>query len=297
MTTRRTQAAAGTASDLSGKAAVGILAGSGQFPFLVARAARERGCSVIVCGFAGNTDPALAREADAFTLLPLGQLDRLIAFFKSHQVSRACMAGAILKPRDFSFRPDLRALRLLFRLALKGRGDDAVLRAVAAELEGDGITVIRPDDLAPALRGPAGILGQCRPSPDQWQDLRFGWSAARALGALDIGQCVVIKNGIIIAVEAIEGTDAALARAGELAGAGCTLVKTAKPGQDERLDLPSLGAGTMALLARHSFACLAYEAEKTLFFDLGASLAAADAASIVVVGIPANAEDFFAANP
>ncbi|MDR2075966.1 MAG: UDP-2,3-diacylglucosamine diphosphatase LpxI [Desulfovibrio sp.] len=292
MATKRTEAAAG----FSGKAAIGILAGSGQFPFLVARAARERGCPVIVCGFTGNTDPALAREADAFTLLPLGQLDRLIAFLKSHQVSRVCMAGAILKPRDFSFRPDFRALRLLFRLALKGRGDDAVLGALAAELEGEGLAVIRPDDLAPALRGPAGILGQRRPDPDQWRDIRFGWATAKALGALDIGQCVVIKNGVVIAVEAIEGTDAALARAGELAGAGCTLVKTAKPGQDERLDLPSLGAGTVSLLARHSFACLAFEAEKTLFFDLGSSLAAADAAAIAVVGVPTGAEDFFAAH-
>jgi DUF1009 family protein len=252
---------------------------------------------VVVCGFTGNTDPALAKEADAFTLLPLGQFSRLIAFLKSHKVSRACMAGAILKPRDFSFRPDFRALRLLFRLALKGRGDDAVLSAVAAELEDEGIAVIRPDDLAPVLRGPAGFLGNRRPTPGEWQDIRFGWATAKALGALDIGQCVVVKNGLVIAVEAIEGTDAALARAGELAGAGCTLVKTAKPGQDERLDLPSLGAGTLALLARHSFACLAFEAEKTLFFDLGAAIAAADAASIAVLGIPADAEAFFAAPP
>jgi DUF1009 family protein len=248
---------------------------------------------VIVCGFTGNTDPALAREADAFTMLPLGQLGRLIDFLKTHQVSRACMAGAILKPRDFSFKPDFRALRLLFRLALKGRGDDAVLSAVAAELEGEGIAVIRPDDLAPALRGPAGLLSRRSPTPGQWLDIRFGWATAKALGALDIGQCVAVKNGVIIAVEAIEGTDAALARAGELAGTGCTLIKTAKPGQDQRLDLPSLGAGTLALLARHSFACLAFEAEKTLFFDLGAALAAADAAAIAVLGIPAEAEAFF----
>jgi DUF1009 family protein len=251
---------------------------------------------VVICGFRGNTDPALEQKADVFTLLPLGQLNSLIAFFKKHKVRQACMAGAILKPRDFSFKPDLRAVRLLLRLALKGLGDDAILSAVAAELESEGIRVIRPDDLAPALRGPAGILGGRVPTPEEWRDIRFGWNTAKALGALDIGQCVAVKNGVVIAVEAVEGTDAALARAAELAGGGCTLVKTAKPGQDERLDLPSLGAATLALLARHAYACLAYEAGNTLFFDLDTALRTADAASIAVLGIPAEAETFFRAH-
>lgn len=273
--------------------AIGIMAGSGQFPFMVAQGAREKGLTVIICGFEDNTDPALAEHADAFAMFNLGQLGKLIDFFKKHKVSRACMAGAISKPKALNFRPDMRAAKLLFRL-VKTKGDDAILRAVAGELESEGIAVIRPDALSPRLLGPQGILSKRAPSAEEWEDIRFGWNTSKTLGALDIGQCVVVRSGIVVAVEAIEGTDATLSRAGELGGGSCTMVKTVKPGQDERLDLPSLGKGTMELLARHNYVCLAFEADKTLFFDLDAALAVADKAGIAVVGIPEDADAFFA---
>lgn len=274
---------------------IGIMAGSGQFPFMVAQGAREKGLKVIICGFEDNTDPALAEHADAFAIFNLGQLGKLIDFFKKHTVSRACMAGAISKPRALNFRPDMRAAKLLFRLA-KSKGDDAILRAVAGELESEGIAIVRPDTLAPRLLGPEGVLSRRKPTAEEWEDIRFGWNTSKTLGAMDIGQCVVVRSGMVIAVEAIEGTDATLNRAGELGGGSCTMVKTVKPGQDERLDLPSLGRGTMELLARHKYACLAFEAGKTLFFDLDAALTVADKAGIVVVGVPENAEAFFRSN-
>lgn len=271
---------------------IGILAGSGQFPFLVARGARANGLRVVICGFHGNTDPALEAEADAFAMVHLGQLGKLIAFLKRNGVARACMAGAISKPRAMELKPDFRVARLIFKLA-GNKGDDAILRAVAEELRQDGITIVPPDSLAPELHSQSGILGRIRPDQDIRNDIRFGYRIARAVGALDIGQCVVVRSGIVIAVEAIEGTDAAVARGGELGGPGCTVVKVVKPDQDRRLDLPSIGARTMELLAGHNMACIAFDARGTLFFDREAALAVADANNIAVVALPEDAEAFF----
>jgi len=275
---------------------IGIMAGSGQFPALVARGARAEGQRVVVCGFHGNTDPALAAEADLFEMLHLGQLGKLIDFFKQNGVTRVCMAGAISKPRALNImdlKPDFRVAKLIFKLA-GNKGDDAILRAVADELQSEGIAIVRPDDLVPALRSPVGILGRVRPDKDTTDDVRYGYRIAKAVGALDIGQCVVVRSGMVIAVEGIEGTDAAIARGGELGGAGCTVVKVVKPDQDRRLDLPSIGAGTIELLARYKMTCLAFDADGALFFDRAAALAAANRNGIAVVGLPQDADAFFA---
>lgn len=271
---------------------IGIIAGSGQFPFLVAQGAKRDGLRVVICGIHGNADPELASEADVFTMVHLGQLGALIDFFKKNGVKRTYMAGAISKPKALDLRPDLRVAKMIFKLG-KNKGDDAILRAVAEELQSEGITVVRPEELAPDLRSSSGVLGRHRPDSDLWQDIRFGWRIAKAVGALDIGQCVVVRNGIVIAVEGIEGTDAALIRGGELGGPGCTAVKVLKPGQDERLDLPSIGSGTVALLAKYKYACLAFEAGKTLFFDQKAALKTAGEHGLSIVGVPTDAEAFF----
>lgn len=272
---------------------MGIIAGSGQFPFLVAQGARRAGAFVAACGFHGNTDPDLAAYCDAFTMLHLGQLNALIAFFREHSISRLCMAGAISKPRALDLHPDFRVAKLLLRLARSAKGDDVLLRTVTEELQSEGFTVVRPDSLVPDLLGPTGLLTGS-PSPELWQDIQFGLATARAVGSLDIGQCVVVRKGVVIAVEAIEGTDATLARAGNLGGAGCTAVKTAKPGQDERLDLPSIGTGTIHVLARYQYAALAYEAGRTLFFDREAACAEAQKHGIVLVGIPGSGDPAWA---
>lgn len=263
---------------------IGIIAGKGQFPVLVAREARASGMRVAICGFHGHTDPALEAEADAFTLVHLGQFGRLMTFFEDNGVRRVCFAGAISKPRALDLRPDLRAARVLFRL--RGKGDDAILRAVIEELESDGLTVMQAAELVPALRAPEGVLTRRSPSDEEWDDIRFGWPVARVMGRLDIGQCIVVKRGIIMAVEGPEGTDATLKRGGELGGQGCVALKMVKPGQDERIDLPALGTTTIDTLVAHGYTCLAFEAGKTLFFDREASLARADSCGLAVVALP-----------
>ena len=222
---------------------IGIIAGSGQFPLLVAAGARSQGFAVAICGFHGHTDPALAQTADVFALLHLGQLARVLAFFKKHHARRICMAGAISKPRALSLRPDWRAAKMLMRM--RHKGDDALLRAVAGELESEGLQVVQPATLAPGLLAPEGVLSARGPSGDEWLDIRFGWPIARLMGRLDIGQCLVVRQGIVMAVECLEGTDATLKRGAALGGPGCMAVKIAKPGQDERVDLPSISSATM----------------------------------------------------
>ena len=265
---------------------LGIIAGSGRFPFLAAQGAAEAGYRVVICGLEDNADPALESVCDAFVMLNVGKFGGLLDFFKRHGASEVCMAGAVNKPKALDIRPDWRAAGLLFKL-LQKKGDDALLRCVADELATEGFRVIRPDVFTPSLRGAAGVLTRLGPSPEVAGDIRFGFGVARAVGALDIGQCVVVRSGIVVAVEAIEGTDAAIERAGLLGGAGCTAVKTLKPGQDERLDLPSIGMATVEGLIRHKYACLAFEAEKTLFFDREEAVALADKAGFVIVGVDA----------
>ncbi|ADP87334.1 LpxI family protein [Nitratidesulfovibrio vulgaris] len=269
---------------------MGIIAGRGQFPALVAREARRAGLRVAICGFHGHTDPSLAEACDAFSLIHLGQFGRLSEFFHGQGASRLCFAGAIDKPRALDLRPDLRAARVLFRL--RGKGDDALLRAVIEELESDGFKVMQAAELVPGLRAPEGVLTRRQPGDEEWDDIRFGWPVARTMGRLDIGQCIVVKRGIVMAVEGPEGTDAALRRGGELGGAGCVAIKLVKPGQDERIDLPALGTGTIGVLAEYGYSCLALQAHKTLFFDRDESLALAERHGIAIVALP---EDFMAA--
>lgn len=270
------------------------MAGSGQFPFLVANGARALGNRVVICGFHDNADPALADVADEFTMLHLGRLGDLIKFFKRHGALQVCMAGAISKPRAvMDIKPDLKVTKLIFKLAGKSKGDDAILRAVAEELQSEGIRVVPPDTLVPGLHVKPGILGSRRPDAELWQDIRYGWRIAKEMGALDIGQCVVVRSGIVAAVEALEGTDSAIARGGKLGGPGCTAVKVVKPGQDTRLDLPSVGAETIALLAEYKFACLAFDAAGTLFFDSQKAVELADKNGIRVIAVPEDAETFF----
>ncbi len=269
------------------------MAGSGQFPFLIARNAKKNGYRVVICGFHDNADPALQAEADAFIMLHLGRLGDLIRFFKNQGAHRVCMAGAINKPKAMELKPDFRVAKLIFKLAGRGKGDDAILRAVVEELQSEGISVVRPDALASDLLSPPGILSAKKPDADLWRDIRFGWSIAKTLGSLDIGQCVVVRSGIVLAVEAIEGTDATLIRGAKLGGPGCTAIKVLKPGQDKRLDLPSLGAATLSLLAEHQYAALAFEASGALFFDREKALETARGHGITVVAVPEDADAFF----
>lgn len=264
---------------------IGLIAGGGRFPFLVAAGAREHGHRVAALGLAGQTDPALAAAVDAYATIHLGQLGRLLSFFKREKATTIVMAGTVNKARAMDFRPDWRAARLYFRLHGKAKGDDALLRALVGEFESHGFRVAGPHALVPELLTPAGVLTVRAPTPAEWADVRFGYAAARRLGELDIGQTVVVKKQVVVAVEALEGTNACLARAGTLVRGGMSVVKVFKPGQETRADLPSVGLDTVRLMARIKATCLAVEAGKSLFFDLAPAIAEAQAAGIAVVGL------------
>lgn len=263
---------------------VGLIAGGRQFPVLVARGVKARGLRLVVAGFTGHTNPEVYPLADAHRELKLGQLAKLLEFLKENHVRQVVMAGTINKPGVLDIRHfDARAVKVL--LSLPGKGDDAVLRAVSSLLEEEGMELVSPQTYAQGLATPAGVLTRRAPDGREWADLRRGAALAREMGRLDIGQGVVLREGIVAAVEALEGTDAAIRRGCELGGPGCVVVKMLKPSQEERVDLPSVGPDTVRELARGKGTCLGVEAGKSLFFDLEAAVAAADQAGIAMVGL------------
>ena len=263
---------------------IGLISGGRQFPVLVARGIKDAGHRLVVAGFTGHTNPEVYPLADVFSELKLGQVTKLVDFFKQNKVEEAMMAGAINKPGVMDIRHlDARAVKIIF--SLKGKGDDAILRAFTTLLESEGIKVLPPQTYAPGLMSPPGVLTRRAPDGREWADLRAGAAMARELGRLDIGQCVILREGIVAAVEALEGTDAAIRRGCELGGAGCVVVKVVKPGQEERVDLPSVGLDTVRLMAGGKATCLGVEAGKSLFFDLESTLAFADKAGIAIVGL------------
>lgn len=264
---------------------IGIIAGKGQFPLLVAQGAREAGLSVVICGFHGHTDPEISNAADAFSMLHLGQFNKVIEFFRSHGVQRLCMAGAIAKPSALDIRPDFRAVKLLF--SLRSKGDDALLRAILTDLEHEGFLVCNPAELAGNLYCPEGVLGRVQPDEAVREAIAYGWPIARAMGGYDIGQCLVVREGMVMAVECLEGTNAALERGAQLGGAGCVALKLSKPGQERRVDLPSVGFETIRLLTGLKYAALVLEAGSTLFFDRERAVELADRHDLCVMARPA----------
>ena len=263
---------------------ISLIAGGGQFPLLFAEAARARGRRVVAVAHVNETLPELEQQADVTCWVKLGQLGRIIKYFRQEGVNETVFAGTITKTRIFhDVLPDFKGLTLWNKIDI--RLDDAILRAVAQTLEEEGIRVIASTCYLDHLFFPQGLLSRKKPSTAQMEDIRFGWSIARAVGRLDIGQCVVVRDRSVLAVEAIEGTDAAIRRGGELAGSGAVVVKLKKPDQDFRFDLPATGEKTIATLAAVKGAVLAVEAGQSLLFDRTAMVRAADRAGIVVIGL------------
>ena len=263
---------------------LGLVAGGGQFPLLCARAARRQGRSIVAVAHKGETDPLLSEEVDQIEWVYLGQLGRLIETLKKAGASEAIFAGSITKTRIFKdVRPDLRAINLWRRLG--NRLDDGILRSIAAELEQEGIQVLPSTILLKRLLVPSGVLTRCKPSEGQWEDIRFGWELAREIGRLDIGQCLVVKDRAVLAIEAIEGTDQTIRRGGQLGGPGAVVIKVCKPGQDTRFDLPSVGVETIEQMVQVKASVLAVEAGRTLFFDRDSTIDMANRSSIAVVGV------------
>jgi len=263
---------------------IGLIAGGGQFPLLFARAARKQGRAVVAAAHVNESDPTLASEVDHLCWVKLGQLGKIIKHFKKNGVTEAVFAGAITKTRIFKdVLPDFKGLSLWNKI--DARQDDAILRAVAQSLEQEGIQVLASTIYLEHLLFPAGVLTRKKPSAGEVEDIHFGWKIAREIGRLDIGQCVVVRERTVLAVEAIEGTDATIRRGGKLADKGAVVVKLKKPGQDFRFDLPATGSATIATLAEVGGSVLAVEAGQSLLFDREAMIAAADQAGIAVVGV------------
>jgi DUF1009 family protein len=270
---------------------LGLIAGRGRFPLDLARAARRRGGRVIAVAFHGDTETALADEVDELHWLHLGELETLIARFRAAGARRAVMAGKVLKTNLFGdlarLKPDARASALI--AGLRTRSDDSILGAIADELAGEGITLLPQAALVPELLAGEGTLGSVEPTAGQRRDVAFGWPVAKALGAFDVGQTVVVRERAVLAVEAIEGTDAAVARGAALGGPGATVIKVAKPRQDPRFDMPAVGLGTLEVLASGNVAVLAVEADRTLLLDRAEFLREADRRGIAVLGVRASA--------
>jgi DUF1009 family protein len=263
---------------------IGIIAGGGQFPLLFARAVRRHGLKVYAAAHQGETEQTLADQVDALQWVRLGQLGKIIDFFKKEGVTKTVFIGSITKTNIFrDVRPDLKGLGLWNKIDIKQ--DDSILRAIADRLAKDGIEVVASTSYVPELLFPQGILTRKKLTKEQKNDIVFGWKIARAMGGLDIGQCVVVRNQTVLAVEAIEGTDAAIRRGGTLGKEKAVVVKLKKPNQDLRFDLPAVGEKTIISMLEVKAAVLAVEAGYALFFDRESVIRAADAAGLVVVGV------------
>lgn len=263
---------------------IGLIAGNGLLPHLFARAARARGLEVVAVAHKGEADPALEREVDQLHWVRLGQVDRIVRTLRKAGVARAVMAGGIGRVRAFTeARPDLGALRILARL--RAVRDDALLRAIADYFERKGVTIVAPTDFLPEALCPEGHLAGPALSAAQERDVRLGFEVAGLLGRADVGQTVVVRDGHVLALEAVEGTDACIRRGGEVGGRGAVVVKRCKPGQDTRFDLPACGPRTVAVLREAGGKVLALEAGRTVLLDAPALFRDAAEAGISLVGV------------
>jgi DUF1009 family protein len=259
-------------------APIGLIAGSGRLPLLFAEAAERAGRSVVAVAHEGETDRALRAKA----WVKVGQLGRIAEVLREAGVAEAVLCGGIRKPRLFGVRPDWLGLKVLSRL--RSFGDDAALRAIADALEEEGVRIVSPLPLVPDLIARRGPIGKRALTDEQRADAAAGLRVARALGEADVGQTVVVKAGVVLAVEAVEGTDACIARGGAL-GAGAVVVKARKPRQDDRFDVPAVGPATVEVCAAAGCSALAVEADATLVLDRADLVARADRARIAVEGI------------
>jgi DUF1009 family protein len=281
----------------AGSDKLGLIAGNGNFPFLLLDAARAHGTEVVVAAIREETDPQMNERAAADAgvrvhWLSLGELSRLIETFHKEGVTRAVMAGQVKHKQIFSsIRPDWRLAKLL--LSLRTRNTDMLLGAVAKVLGDEGIELISSTSYLEPLLAKAGLLTVRAPSENEQQDIAYGREVARAIAGYDIGQTVVVASQACVAIEAMEGTDAAIERAGALMKTledeasilvrSLTVVKVAKPKQDLRFDVPVIGVRTIEVMRQAHATCLALEAGRTLIFDLDKVLGLANRYEIAIV--------------
>ena len=275
---------------MAGPEPIGLLAGWGRFPVLFAQKAHSAGIPVVCVGIRGMADrAALEPHCRRFYWTRLGALGRPIRCFRREGVRRWTMAGKVFKVRIFSagrwftLLPDLRMLRFWLR-PRRDNADDTLLTGIIGEFARDGLDCTSALDLCPELLVRPGVLTRRHPTGREEADIEYGWHLAREMGRLDVGQSVAVRDRAVLAVEAIEGTDAAIRRAGELCPAGgFVVVKVAKPQQDMRFDVPTVGPSTIQSMQSAGGAVLAIEAGKTILIDEAESIRLADAAGIAIV--------------
>jgi DUF1009 family protein len=261
---------------------LGLIAGNGRFPLLVAQAARRSGRRVIAVAIREEAAPEIEQDVDAVTWVGLGQLGKCIDALRGAGVTEAVMAGQVKHRQIFSdVVPDLKLMALLARLAFKNT--DSLIGAVADALEREGITLVSSVGLLADQLATPGAMTRRKPSKDQQKDIEYGARVARILSANDLGQTAVVKDRAAVALEAMEGTDETIRRAGRIAGAGAVVVKAR---QDPRFDVPVVGPGTIDAMGEAGAAVLAVEAGQTLLLDKDAFLARADAAGLSIWGLP-----------
>ncbi|HEX8247857.1 MAG TPA: UDP-2,3-diacylglucosamine diphosphatase LpxI [Pyrinomonadaceae bacterium] len=260
----------------------GLIAGNGKFPFLVIEGARRQGASLAVVAIKEETDKRIEEVAEKVIWVGIGQLGKMISFFKKEGVRRAIMAGQVKHVQIFSGAlPDLRMLKMLF--GLKQRNTDSLIGAVAAELARDGIELIDSTFFIQDQLAREGVLTKRKPDSDEQGNIEYGLRIANEIARLDLGQTIVVRAKACVAIEAMEGTDACVKRAGELAKGKLTVVKVAKPNQDMRFDVPVVGVPTIRTMIEAGATCLCLTAGKTLIFDKAEMLALADEKKIAVV--------------
>jgi UDP-2,3-diacylglucosamine hydrolase len=263
--------------------ALGIIAGNGVYPRLLADGARRAGVEKIVAAaFTDETDPILEQHVDMLEWMRIGQLGRLLKFFRGQDIHHAIMAGQIAPKNLFDLRPDLKALMLLGKL--KQRNAESIFAALADELAKVEIDLLPATSFLEDSLAQPGLIAGPKLSSRQEHNVQIGWNVAKEIARLDIGQTVIVKNGTIVAVEALEGTNEAIRRAGALAGESAVMVKVAKPNQDMRFDVPVIGVETIRVAKEAGLRVIAVEAGKTLFLQRDAIANLAGAASISIVG-------------
>jgi DUF1009 family protein len=261
----------------------GLIAGTGRFPLLFAQSAKNHGVEIIAVAHKGQTLPELESLVKKIYWIKVGQLGKLIKILKTEGIKDAAMVGGIKKTIMFSnIVPDFQAISLVAKL--RTLNDDALLRAVAEAIEKEGVTIHSSTIFLDELLSPPGCLTKKVPDKKEMRDIEFGWEIAKAIGKLDIGQTIVVKDQVVLAVEAIEGTDEAIRRAGTLGKRnGLVVIKVSKPQQDLRFDVPAIGPGTITTMQEAGAKVLAVESEKTLLIDKEELIRAANKAGIIIV--------------
>jgi UDP-2,3-diacylglucosamine hydrolase len=264
-----------------------VLAGTGPLPGQVIKAAQGAGREVFVLAFEGETDPALVADLP-HRWVPLGAVGRAIKALHDVGAEDVCMIGPVRRPNLKTLKLDWRGMQLMARLGLRGQGDDQIFKVIVSELEREGFRVVGADDIIGSLVAGEGPMTRVRPDAAAEGDIELGFRVARRLGDLDVGQAVVVQHGLVLGVEAVEGTDGLLRRCAEIRreGPGGVLVKVRKPRQERRADLPTIGPETVRLAAAAALSGIAVHAGNCLIIQQAETIEAADRVGLFVVGVP-----------